>query len=107
MVYSIRYAERVVEELDRIYSYISTNFSITSARRKISKIRAKRNQLQYMPGGFDFDDRLGRKLNANFKTQALVCDDYLILFLVDDKQKIVIVTHLIPSKSNYMKLLKK
>ncbi|MBP2621994.1 type II toxin-antitoxin system RelE/ParE family toxin [Streptococcus panodentis] len=107
MVYSIRYTARVVEELDRIYGYISTNFSIGGARRKISKIRAKINRLQHMPGGFDFDDRLGRKLNPNFKTQALVCDDYLILFLVDKKHQIVIVTHLIPSKSNYMKLLKK
>jgi plasmid stabilization system protein ParE len=107
MVYEVRRASRVIEELDRVYDYISIKFSPEGAKRKIRRIREKMNQLRDMPGGFDFDDRLGKKLNPDFKTQALVCDDYLILFVVDEENQIVIVTHLIPSKSDYMRLLKK
>ena len=103
MVYEVRRASRVLGELDRIYDYISTE----SAKRKITRLREKMNQLRHMPGGFDFDDRLGKKLNPDFKTQALVCDDYLMLFVVDEKNQILIVTHLLPSKSDYMGLLKK
>ena len=60
-----------------------------------------------MPSGFDFDDRIGRKLHDKFKTEALISDDYLILFVVDEENKEVVITHFIPSKSDYMKLLKK
>ena len=107
MVYEVRRASRVLGELDRIYDYISTNFSQESAKRKITRLREKMNQLKHMPGGFDFDDRLGKKLNPDFKTQALVCDDYLMLFVVDEKNQIFIVTHLLPSKSDYMRLLRR
>lgn len=106
MVYEVRRAKRVIEELDRVYEYISIKFSPESARRKIRRLREKMNQLKHMPGGFDFDERLGQKLNPYFKTQALVCDDYLILFVVDEQNQIVIITHLVPSKSDYMRLLK-
>lgn len=107
MVYEVRRASRVIEELDKVYEYISIKFSPEGAKRKIRRLREKMNQLRHMPGGFDFDDRLGKKLNPDFKTQALVCDDYLILFVVDEENQIVIVTHLIPSRSDYMRLLKK
>ena len=110
MVCEVRRAKRVIEELDRVYDYISIKFSLEGARKKIRRLREKMNQLKHMPGGFDFDDRddrLGKRLNSYFKTQVLVCDDYLMLFVVDEKNQIVIVTHLLPSKSDYMRLLKK
>lgn len=107
MVYEVRRASRVLGELDRIYDDISTNFSQESDKRNIIRLREKMNQLRHMPVEFDFDDRLGKKLNPDFKTQVLVCDDYLILFVVDEKNQVVIVTHLLPSKSDYMRLLKK
>ena len=59
-----------------------------------------------MPSGFDFDDRIGRRLHDSFKTEAIISGDYLILFVVDEKNKEVIITHFISSKSNYMRLLK-
>ena len=107
MVYEVRRAKRVIEELDRVYEYISIKFSPEGARKKIRRLREKMNQLRHMPGGFDFDDRLGKKLNPDFKTQALVCDDYLMLFVVDEKNQIFIVAHLLPSKSDYMRLLRR
>ena len=103
MVYEVRRAKRVIEELDRVYEY----FSPEGARKKIRRLRERLNQLKHMPVGFDFDNRLGKKLNPDFKTQALVCDDCLMLFVVDEKNQILIVTHLLPSKSDYMRLLKK
>ena len=40
-----------------------------------------------MPSGFDFDDRIGRRLHDSFKTEAIISGDYLILFVVDEKNK--------------------
>ena len=56
MVYEVRRAKRVIEELDRVYDYISIKFSPEGARKKIRRLREKMNQLRHMPGGFDFDD---------------------------------------------------
>ena len=52
MVYEVRRAKRVIEELDRI----SIKFSPEGARKKIRRLREKMNQFKHMPGGFDFDD---------------------------------------------------
>ena len=76
------------------------------SKNVVNKIRSKVNNLAFMPSGFDFDDRIGRRLHDSFKTEAIISGDYLILFVVDEKNKEVIITHFISSKSNYMRLLK-
>lgn len=105
MDYNRKYAQEALKELDGIFEFIS-NVSRSGARNVINRIRSKVNQLAFMPSGFSFDNRIGRKLHDTFKTEALISDDYLILFVVDEKHKQVIVTHIIPSKSDYMRLLK-
>lgn len=35
-----------------------------------------------MPSGFDFDDKISRKLHDKFKTQGLISDDYLRSYFV-------------------------
>lgn len=105
MSYKIKYAKEALDELDNIFNFIS-NVSLSGAKNVVSRIRSKVNQLSFMPSGFDFDDKISRKLHDKFKTQGLISDDYLILFVVDEKKKEVVVTHFIPSKSDYMRLLK-
>lgn len=105
MDYKIKYTQNALGDLDTIFDFI-LNVSLSGAKNKISKIRSKVNQLTFMPSGFSFDNHLGKKLNDEFKTEGLICDDYLILFVVDEDKKEVIVTHVISSKSNYMKVLK-
>lgn len=106
MDYKIKYAEGALMDLDKIYDFVS-NVSVASAKALVDKIRSKVNNLSFMPSGFNFDDRLGRRLHDDFRTEAIIVGDYLILFVVDEENKEVIVTHFISSKSNYMKLLKK
>lgn len=105
MDYKIKYAEETFEELGQIFNFVA-KVSEDGARNVIRRIRSKINALQFLPGGFDFDARLGRKLHDEFKTEAIISDDYLILFVVDENKKEVIITHVIPSKSDYMQLLK-
>lgn len=106
MDYKIKYAKEALDDLDRIFNFIS-NVSTSGAKNVVNRIREKVNKLSFMPSGFNFDDRIGKRLHDEFKTEALISDDYLILFVVDEKQKEVIITHFIPSKSDYMRLLKK
>lgn len=105
MDYEIKYADETFEELDQIFDFVA-RVSEEGARNVVRRIRSKVNALKVMPGGFDFDARLGRKLHDEFKTEAIISDDYLILFVVDEANKEVIITHVIPSKSDYMQLLK-
>lgn len=106
MDYKIKYAKEALVELDDIFDFIS-NISVSGAKNVVSRIRSKVNRLSFMPSGFDFDERIDRRLHEKFKTQALISDDYLILFVVDEGNKEVIITHFIPAKSDYMRLLKK
>ena len=56
------------------------------SKNVVNKIRSKVNNLAFMPSGFDFDDRSGRRLHDSFKTEAIISGDYLILFVVDEKR---------------------
>ena len=105
MDYDIRYADEVFEELDQIFDFVA-KVSENGAKNVLRRIRLKINALKVLPGGFNFDDKIGRRLHNDFKTEAVISDDYLILFVIDDENKEVIITHVIPSKSDYMKLLK-
>lgn len=105
MDYKIRYAKEALVELDEIFDFVS-NVSTSGAKNVIRRIREKVNALTFMPSGFNFDDKIGRRLHDKFKTEGLISGDYLILFVVDEENKEVIVTHFIPSKSDYMRLLK-
>ncbi|HEM3670218.1 type II toxin-antitoxin system RelE/ParE family toxin [Streptococcus suis] len=106
MNYKIKYAKEALNDLDSIFAFVS-NVSTSGAKTVINKIRAKINKLTFMPSGLNFDARLGRRLHDKYKTEALISDNYLILFVVNEEKKVVIITHIIPSKSNYMRLLKK
>ena len=72
--------------MDKIYDFVS-NISVLETKNVINKIRSKVNNLAFMPSGFDFDDRIGRRLHDSFKTEAIISGDYLILFVVDEKNK--------------------
>lgn len=106
MAYEVKYAEGAVKDLDKIFDFVS-NVSVEAAKNLVGKIRSKVNNLSFMPSGFNFDDRLGQRLHDDFKTEAIIVGDYLILFVVNEEDKEVVVTHFISSKSDYMRLLKK
>ena len=66
----------------------------------------KADSLYFMPGGYNFDERLKRRFNKDYPTQAVVYKKYIILFIVKEKEKIVYITNVISSRSDYLRLMK-
>lgn len=106
MNYDIRYSPQSRKDLDNILDFLVTTSDIDVAKRVISEIIEKIRSLSFMPGGYNFDERIERKLNKKYPTQAILCKKYIILFVVKEEIQEVYITHVISSKSDYLRLLK-
>ena len=106
MNYNIQYSPQSLKDLDDILDFLATASDIDVAKRVISEIIEKIESLSFMPGGYNFDERIERKLNKKYPTQAILCKKYIILFVVKEESQIVYITHVISSKSDYLRLLK-
>ncbi|HEL1549972.1 TPA: type II toxin-antitoxin system mRNA interferase toxin, RelE/StbE family [Streptococcus suis] len=105
--YRIIYASRVFDTLDEIYNYIANELgSVESARKKVASIREDMKRLEIFPeGGFDADEKFGKKLDSKYKTRGLTLSkDYIVLYNIF--KDTVRVVHLLPTRSDYMKLFK-
>lgn len=106
MNYDIRYSPQSRKDLDDILDFLVRTSDIDVAKRVISEIIEKIRSLSFMPGGYNFDERIERKLNKKYPTQAILCKKYIILFVVKEEIQEVYITHVISSKSDYLRLLK-
>ena len=106
MDYKIQYSPQSREDLDNILDFLANNSDIDVAKRIVSEIIEKIESLSFMPGGYNFDERIERKLNKKYPTQAILCKKYIILFMVKEESQIVYITNVISSKSDYLRLLK-
>lgn len=110
MDYKIVYDPKVKVTLGEIYNYILTNFkSKQAAQSKIDNIIKSISALKMFPeAGFDADEKFGVEINAKYKTRGLTLKkDYIALYTIDYDSKIILITYLLATKSDYMKLFKK
>ncbi|MEW4354619.1 type II toxin-antitoxin system RelE/ParE family toxin [Streptococcus pneumoniae] len=107
MDYKINYSIGALQTLEEIKDYIISNFaSERSARKVIENIMHKISALEIFPDvGFDADEKFGKTLDQRHKTRGLtVGKDYIALYFVDSVKKEVVITHIISTRSDYMKL---
>lgn len=103
------YNTGALEALVEIKEYIINNFkSETSAKKVVDNIMQKISALEIFPEvGFDADERFGKALDKRHKTRGLtIGKDYIALYFVNDEKKEVIITHIVSTRSDYVKLFK-
>lgn len=103
------YNTGALEALVEIKEYIINNFkSETSAKKVVDNIMQKISALEIFPEvGFDADERFGKTFDKRHKTRGLtIGKDYIALYFVDDEKKEVIITHIVSTRSDYVKLFK-
>ncbi len=103
------YNTGALEALVEIKEYIINNFkSETSAKKVVDNIMQKISALEIFPEvGFDADERFGKALDKRHKTRGLtIGKDYITLYFVNDGKKEVIITHIVSTRSDYVKLFK-
>lgn len=104
MGYKVVLLERVRTKLLEIKGYISENYSEDSAKRKVDEILRGIQTLEVFPEiGLDAEVRLGKEIDPRHKTRLLTLKrDYIVLYYIDEGN--VYVTHLLPTKSDYLRL---
>lgn len=108
MVYEVTLAPKVHYKLRSIRDYIAIHFSESSANNKVNEIIKSLAVLEVFPdGGFNADERYGKKFDERFLTRGLTLKkDYIALYFVDEKNKKVVVTHLSSTKEDPIKIFK-
>ncbi|HEN7405675.1 type II toxin-antitoxin system RelE/ParE family toxin [Streptococcus sp. 19428wC2_LYSM12] len=109
MDYKITYDPKVIRTLEEIYNYILEHFqSEQAAQKKINSIIENISSLKTFPeAGFNADEKFGLLIDSKYKTRGLTLKkDYIALYTVDHENKVILITYLLATKSDYMKLFK-
>lgn len=107
MDYKIQYSDKALDTLVEIKKYIINNFhSEQSALKTINNIITKISALEIFPEvGFDVDEKFQKPLDKLHKTRGLtIGKEYIALYFVDDDKKNVVITHILSTRSDYLKL---
>lgn len=107
MDYKIQYSDKALDTLVEIKEYIINNFhSEQSALKTINSIITKISALEIFPEvGFDADEKFQKPLDKLHKTRGLtIGKEYIALYFVDDDKKNVVITHILSTRSDYLKL---
>lgn len=109
MVYKVVFSEEVSQAIDNIHEYISNVLlSEQSAKNTIAKILNGLQELELFPeAGFDADERIGVKINSKYLTRGKIIGQYVLLYFVIEEDKVVFLSHLFHTKSDYVNLLRK
>lgn len=106
MDYKIQYDLTVLDKISGISDYISNVLlSPVNAEKRVRAIFDDISKLKILPESYpSADKKIGKRLNQEFETHfnLIVSGKYLVFFLVD--RETVVITHLIPTDSNYFEL---
>lgn len=98
--YDIIITPTAYKEINKIYDYITENlYAENAAKRLMRRIEQKIQELQYNPRihrKVQIFDRLKRRY------RKIVINDYIILYTIDECNKIVFISHMYYSGRNYM-----
>ena len=98
-LYEIEFTEDCRDEIREIYKYISeTLIEENAAIRLMRKMRDKVMDLKDSPEIFAKIPKKGRR-NEEFR--KIVVDNYVILYTIDEKKKIIYISHMYYGRKNY------
>jgi len=99
-LYEIKFTEDSVEEIREIYKYISeTLIAENTAKKWMKKIKDVIMNLAYSPRLYMKIDKKDRRKRY---FRRIVIDNYVILYCIDEDEKIVYVSHMYYGRKNYL-----
>lgn len=104
--YHVTILPLVLQKISEIFEYIAEHFSEDYAKKRVDVIFNSLEGLSIFPkGGFNADEKFQKKIDKRYLTRGIpIKKDYIALYFIDETNKKVVVTHLLPAKSDYMKL---
>ena len=96
----LRYIENSLEEIDEIFIYISETLKSQNASKLfVKKIISKTEILSRFPKIYSPISKYD-KLKREYR--KIVIDNYILLYTIDEKEKIVYISHVFYSRKNYL-----
>lgn len=108
-LYNLIISETVQEQLSRIKNYIETTyFSEQAGVNTINNILSGLERLEIFPEvGFNADERVGKIIYPPYQTRCIVLGEYLAFYHILEDRKAVLVSDIIHSKQDYIRLFQK
>lgn len=109
MEYRLIYHDSVLRTLEEIYTYILNTFqSEESAKKKVTDLYSKLEILKTFPeAGFCADEKFGKIIDNRHITRGVALGrDYIALYFIDKENMTVFITHLLPTRTDYLKIFK-
>ena len=102
MEYSIQFTEKCLTEIDKICLYITEVLKAEEASRTLrEKIKKSTMKLVNMPKMYSEIEKTDR-LNQLYRKIAI--NNYVILYAIDEENRIVYISHMYYSGRNYLEI---
>lgn len=107
--YEIVIAPGVLDKVSEIADYISSNFSETSAKKRVKDLFEGFETLKTFPQvGFDADERVGFRIDAkHFIRGVVILGKYIALYYIDEERARVNIAYLFSTSEDYINALRK
>lgn len=98
--YKVKLTNECIEEINQIYYYIANKLEAdNSAIKLIQRVRKQILYLSNMPKRYPETSEMNRVKKTYRK---MVMANYIVLYTIDEDKKIVYVSHMYYSGSNYL-----
>lgn len=98
--YDIIITPTAYKEINKIYDYITENlYAENAAKRLMRKVEEKVQQLKYAPGIHIRIEKMD-ELKRNYR--KIVINNFIILYTIDDINKVVFISHMYYCGRNYI-----
>lgn len=100
--YNIIVTETCQKEIKQIYDYISNNlYADKAAKRLMGKVEKSIKDLKHFPYIHSMIKSKYKNVKENYR--RMIINNYVILYLIDEDEKNIYISHMFYSKSNYLK----
>lgn len=107
--YEIIIAPEVLDKVSEIAEYISSNFSETSAKKRVKDLLEGFEALKTFPQvGFDADEKVGFRIDPKHLIKGVVIlGKYIALYYIDEEHVRVNIAYLFSTSEDYINALKR
>lgn len=103
MEYKIKFSERCLEDIDDICDYISRELKSNNAANKLrNKIKECVIDLKTSPKMYAKINKIGEYKRIY---RRIIINNYIILYTIDEKDKIIYISHMYYGGRNYLESL--
>lgn len=98
--YKVIITPRAFREINKIYDYISGDlYAEKAAKRLMEKVEEEVQRLKYAP---EIHTQIEKYDDLKRKYRRIVIKNYVILYTIDEENKIVYVSHMYYGRRNYL-----